>query len=189
MEDWVYRALAKWPNVPDVFGWMGLDRRGRWLIRGEVISRPQIIDTINRNYAADEQGRWFFQNGPQRGYVELEYAPFVLQVDGDGQLRTHTDLLVIGPTAAFMDEDGAVSLMTEYGPGVVNDQDLGWVLERLEVAGRAVDEEEIAEALELESGKATDLRLAVGGASLRVMRVDSTELPGRLGFVRVPAQG
>ena len=44
MEDWVHRALARWPNVPALYGWLGLDRRGRWLIRGETISRPQIVD-------------------------------------------------------------------------------------------------------------------------------------------------
>ena len=75
MEDWVLRALAKWPDVPALFGWLSLDRRGRWYVRGEPISRPQIIDTIGRNYAADEQGRWYFQNGPQRGYVSCETAP------------------------------------------------------------------------------------------------------------------
>ena len=26
MEDWVYLALEKWPNVPALFGWLGLDR-------------------------------------------------------------------------------------------------------------------------------------------------------------------
>ena len=186
MEDWVYRALAKWPNVPAVFGWMGLDRRGRWLIRGEIISRPQIIETINRNYAADEQGRWFFQNGPQRGYVELGYAPFVLHVDGDGALRTHTDLPVENPTAAFIDENGALTLLTEHGAGLLRDQDLAWVLERLSSGGRVADEEAVATALAQGSGSETALRLDLGKRSLQAMRVDAAELPERVGFVRVP---
>lgn len=186
MEDWVYRALAKWPNVPAVFGWMGLDRRGRWLIRGEIISRPQIIETINRNYAADEQGRWFFQNGPQRGYVELEYAPFVLHVDGAGALRTHTDLLVESASTAFIDEDGALTLMTGHGAGVLRDQDLDWALERLSVDGRMADEDAVAEALGATSGSLTALRLIVGDQSLPVTRVDKTEVPEYGGFVRKP---
>ena len=85
MEDWVLRSLARWPDVPALFGWLGLDRRGRWLIRDEIISRPQIIDTIARNYAADEHGRWYFQNGPQRGYMQLEHAPLVLRPDVAGE--------------------------------------------------------------------------------------------------------
>jgi hypothetical protein len=188
MEDWVYRALAKWPNVPAVFGWMGLDRRGRWLIRGEIISRPQIIDTINRNYAADEQGRWFFQNGPQRGYVELEYAPFVLHVDGSGVLKTHTDLAIENPTAAFIDEEGALTLVTEHGAGVLRDQDLAWALERLTVEGQIADEEALAVALSLASGSATALQLGFGDRRLPVTRVDAAELGGGLGFVRAPKE-
>ena len=85
MEAWALRAMERWPNVPALFGWLGLDRRGRWLIKGEVITRPQIIDTINGNYEADAHGRWFFQNGPQRGFVSLQTAPLVLSVN-DGVL-------------------------------------------------------------------------------------------------------
>lgn len=186
MEDWVYRALAKWPNVPAVFGWMGLDRRGRWLIRGEIISRPQIIDTINRNYAADEQGRWFFQNGPQRGYVTLAYAPLILRISGDGQLQTHTGLVVERASAAFLDEHGALALSTEHGAGVLDDQDLNWALERLETNGRVVDEQELTEALSVTSGELTTLRLRLDGHDLGVTRVDAAELPLHLGFVREP---
>src|SRR3546814_4722559 len=79
VEDWVQRALARWPNVPALYGWLRLDRRGRWLIRDEPISRPQIIDTINRNYAADARGCWYFQNGPQRGYMRSEEHTSELQ--------------------------------------------------------------------------------------------------------------
>lgn len=184
MEDWVYRALEKWPNVPAVFGWMGLDRRGRWTIRGELISRPQIIDTINRNYAPDEQGRWYFQNGPQRGYVTLEYAPLILRIDGDGKLKTHTDLFVETASAAFMDEHGALTLSTEHGPGVFDDQDLTWALERLFINGAPVDEPDLAEALGQGSGSLTSLELRMGARGLSVERVDAEELPARLGFVR-----
>src|SRR5262245_55155172 len=46
MEDWVHRALKRWPNVPALYGWLRLDRRGRWLIQGETIGRTQIVDVI-----------------------------------------------------------------------------------------------------------------------------------------------
>jgi len=186
MEDWVYRALAKWPHVPAVFGWMGLDRCGRWLIRDELISRPQIIDTINRNYATDEQGRWYFQNGPQRGYVTLEYTPLILHVDGNGQLKTHNDLFVERPSAAFLDEHGALTLATEHGAGVFNDQDLNWALERLSSNGSAIEESHLATALEQASGALTNLQMRIGADVLSVSRVDSAALPKRMGFVRVP---
>jgi hypothetical protein len=187
MEDWVYRALAKWPNVPAVFGWMGLDRRGRWLIRGEPITRPQIIDTINRNYAVDGQGRWFFQNGPQRGYVSLEYAPLILRTDGAGKLKTHTEVFVERPNAAFLDEHGALTLDTEHGPGVLDDEDLGWALDRLTADGGAIGDNHLADALALNSGHVTALQLDSGaGAALAVTRMDASALPAHLGFVREP---
>ncbi len=49
MEDWVYRALEKWPNVPHLYGWLRLDRRGRWLIRGETNPPPKTHRTPHPN--------------------------------------------------------------------------------------------------------------------------------------------
>jgi len=187
MEDWVLRSLARWPDVPALFGWLRLDRRGRWLIRCELISRPQIIDTINRNYAADEHGRWYFQNGPQRGYMELEYAPLVLRAEASGEaLLAHTGARVEQVSAAFLDEEGAVLLNTDLGPGVLDDADLDWVLQRLESMAGEVDEAQLAEALALPSGSITALHLRIGGGRLPLRRLDAALAPQQLGFVREP---
>jgi hypothetical protein len=187
MEDWVLRSLARWPDVPALFGWLRLDRRGRWLIRGEPISRPQIIDTINRNYAADAQGRWYFQNGPQRGYMELEYAPLVLRAEASGEaLVAHTGVQVGQVSAAFLDEEGAVLLDTDLGPGVLDDADLDWALQRLESAAGEVDEEQLAAALALPSGSTTSLHLRIGSGRLPLQRLDAALAPQHLGFVREP---
>jgi hypothetical protein len=187
MEDWVLRAIARWPDVPALFGWLALDRRGRWLIKGEPISRPQIIDTINRNYAADSHGRWYFQNGPQRGYLRLEYAPLLLRVDAaDGRLLAHTSTAVQEVSRAFLDEEGALLLATELGPGLLAEADLDWALQRLEQAGAAVDEEQLAAALALSSGAATSLVLRWDGRAVPVLRLDAAAAPEALGFVRDP---
>ncbi|MES0873807.1 DUF2946 family protein [Sinimarinibacterium thermocellulolyticum] len=186
MEDWVYRALEKWPNVPALFGWLGLDRRGRWTIRGELISRPQIIDTINPNYAADEHGRWFFQNGPQRGYVTLESAPLVLHSDGCGRLLTHTGLAVDTAEAAWLDENGALWLRTAHGPAVLEGEDLYWLLEHLRGPQTPVDEDLLAETLALPSGSRTMLSLRLGATTLPLGRLDFDAAPKVLGFVREP---
>ncbi|MBP6280161.1 MAG: DUF2946 family protein, partial [Rhodocyclaceae bacterium] len=37
MDDAVVRALAKWPDVPDVFGWLRLDKRGQWRLKDEIV--------------------------------------------------------------------------------------------------------------------------------------------------------
>lgn len=186
MEDWVKRAIARWPDVPALFGWLTLDRRGRWLIKGETISRPQIIDTINRNYAADAHGRWYFQNGPQRGYMRLEYAPLLLRVDAGGGLVAHTGAAVRQVSRAFLDEEGALLLATELGPGLLAEAELDWALQRLEQSGAAVDEAQLAAALELPSGTATPLLLRCGEEPVPVQRLDAAAMPRALGFVREP---
>ena len=91
MDPIVIQAMAKWPNVPNVFGWLSLARRGTWLIKGDRIANAGVTAFIGRNYAADERGRWFFQNGPQRVFVTLEYTPFVVNTASDAStaLETH----------------------------------------------------------------------------------------------------
>ena len=37
MEDIVLQAMAKWPNVPDCYGWLGLDARGHWHLRDAAV--------------------------------------------------------------------------------------------------------------------------------------------------------
>lgn len=185
MEEWVHRALKRWPNVPALFGWLRLDRRGRWLIKGETISRPQIIDTINRNYAADEQGRWYFQNGPQRGYMQLEYAPLVLRANAD-TLTTHTNLLVEQVSKAFMDETGALVLLTDHGPGALIDDELEWALQRMSVSERLINDEHLSRALAMPSGSETSIFLRLGAQSIPIGRLDASLAPTHLHFVRDP---
>lgn len=187
MEDWVQRALAKWPNVPALFGWLSLDRRGRWLIRGEVITRPQIIETIDRNYAADDYGRWYFQNGPQRGYMALNYAPWILRSTNDVQaLETHTGLAVQCIEGVYLDEHGNLLLRTEHGPALLADTELDWALQRLRIGQGAVDETSLQAALELPSGSMTRLSLAHQGRSLPVCRLDEAQVPIHFAFEREP---
>jgi hypothetical protein len=187
VEDWVLRAMSRWPNVPALFGWLALDRRGRWLIRGEAITRPQIIETIDRNYAADEYGRWYFQNGPQRGYMTLAYAPLVLRAEAVGDsLQTHTGKPVARPSQAFLDEEGSILFVTEHGPGLLADADLDWALSRLEGAAGAVDEARLAQALALPSGAVTPLSLRIAAVRLPLVRLDAAAAPSALGFMRDP---
>ena len=37
MDEIVRQALAKWPNVPDCYGWLGLDARGQWFMRDDGV--------------------------------------------------------------------------------------------------------------------------------------------------------
>lgn len=185
MEPWVLKALQRWPDVPAVFGWLSLDRRGRWLIKGEHITRLQIIETINANYGSDEHGRWYFQNGPQRGYMQLAYAPFVLHVN-DGALMTHTRQRVEQVSRVYLDEEGSLLFVTEHGPGVLIDNDLDWALARMGRDNNSVTAEDIATALALPSGGSTELVFSWQGAQLPMTRLDFAAQPNAFGFVRDP---
>jgi len=130
MDEAVSRSLAKWPNVPAVYGWLELDRRGNWRIRCgygapprfEKIGNAALRDFIARNYEPDEQGRWYFQNGPQRVYVKLAYTPLVVHFEGDALVdqcgRPFRAL------AEFLDEQGSVVLQGERAAGLLDDRDL-----------------------------------------------------------------
>ena len=148
MDDIVRQAIAKWPNVPDCFGWLGLDARGNWYMRddraqaagpfaptelgnshvaskGSMLLHDKLIDFIQRNYESDASGRWFFQNGPQRVYVELEATPFIWRVNAapDFGVVAHT-----GQPArtqrCMVDEEGRLYLETDLGFGLVHTQDM-----------------------------------------------------------------
>ena len=187
MDDWVLRALQRWPNVPALFGWLGLDRRGRWLIQGGTITHPRIVETINRNYAADEHGRWYFQNGPQRGYMQLESTPLILFVAEDQtSLVTHTGQPVEQIMNAYLDEEGALVLLTEHGPGELIGSDLSWALERMSAQQRPIDDDTLATALELPSGSATDITLLIASSAVPLQRLNFADAPSELGFERLP---
>lgn len=194
MDSIVSRAMAKWPNVPAVFGWLALDRRGQWSIRSaspagyERVGNRKLIEFIGRNYTHDEEGRWYFQNGPQRVYVDLAYAPLVYRIAGAHPLsfETHTGAACAQLQSAWMDEEGNLLLLTEHGPGLLLDRDLPRALEALSYAdGHALDEERLLALIE-EGDDAAGVYFNTGAASLPLALIRSEEAPERLGYVRAP---
>ena len=141
MDDIVKQALAKWPNVPDCYGWLGLDARGHWYMRddraqalgpfaggtpqskGSQLRHEKLIDFIGRKFQADSSGQWYFQNGPQRVYVELEATPLIWRVEADASVHDHT-----GRPArvqrCLLDELGRLYLETDTGFGLVHTMDM-----------------------------------------------------------------
>jgi len=201
MDDIVARALAKWPNVPAVCGWLALDRRGRWTIRStsaagtagtgtgfEPVANPKLIEFIGRNYHHDQQGRWYFQNGPQRVYVDLAYTPLVYRIARTNPLsfETHVGTACATLQAAYMDEAGNLLLVTEHGPGLLLDRDLAGALEALCYADdRALEEERLLALIE-QGNDAAGIYFNTGAVSLPLARIRAQEAPQRLGYVREP---
>jgi hypothetical protein len=194
MDEIVLRGMARWPDVPAVYGWLSLDRRGQWLLKGERITNPAVTGFIGRNYAPDGEGRWFFQNGPQRVFVALDYAPFVYRVvSGPGaplELETHVGKPVTRVRGAWLDENGIALLETEHGIGTVHDGDLDRLIASFCDAGGVPLEEAALEARmeALQRGEPAPLWLRYRAATVRIEPVTSRSVPRRFGFVPSPVQ-
>ena len=128
MDETVLRSMAKWPDVPDVYGWLSLDRRGNFLIRNEKIGNRALREFISRNYQADARGCWYFQNGPQRVFVALAYTPLVVHFEGEA-LFDHCSRPFL-PEQAFLDEEGSVLMAGKPGAGLLDDRDLAAYADR-----------------------------------------------------------
>lgn len=153
MDAIVEAALRKWPHVPHCWGWLALDARGDWYMRdervqaagpfpqvkGSRITHDKLREFIHRNYLHDDAGAWFFQNGPQRVYVELEAAPFVWRIGPDFAVKAHTGEATEA-RAAWLDEHGRLFLDTALGFGLVHTLDMGHAAEAVE-AGRWLPQE------------------------------------------------
>ncbi len=196
MDDIVLQAMAKWPNVPSVYGWLALDRRGNWLIKGETIGNPQLNAFISRNYAHDDQGRWFFQNGPQRVYVALAYAPLVYVVPEAAQppaLLTHTRAPVREVRGAWIDEHGTLLLDSEHGAGHVHDQDLELLLPCfVGHGGQPIDEDTLETCFDALATGATDMTATLwfqyAGVRVKIATLHAADAPRRFGFDPEPRE-
>ena len=183
MDETVIRAMVKWPNVPAVWGWLSLDRRGAWRLKGETIPNRAVVEFIGRNYASDRLGRWFFQNGPQRVFVDLAYTPWVYSLDARGALVTHTGRDGGAIPGAWLDEAGTMILLGEPGPGIVDDRDLMALSDGLiDGFGRPVDDEHVGRFIACPPGSEPVLGLEHQGACIPVKRIDSREVAERLHF-------
>lgn len=154
MDDIVAAALKKWPKVPHCRGWLALDARGDWYLRddrtqaagpfpqakGSRLEHVGLRDFIERNYASDESGAWFFQNGPQRVYAELEAAPWVWRLSGSRDASgglTRVELLshsgrvaVLGST--WLDENDRLFVAANLGLGLVHTLDMETAADAIE---------------------------------------------------------
>jgi hypothetical protein len=193
MDDIVRQAMAKWPDVPHCAGWLALDARGKWRMRDEAAQRADapgdrvanaaLVGFINRNYAVDERGCWYFQNGPQRVYVNLESTPFVARTDPGHGLVLHTGAPCPTLDRAYFTEAGALIVLGDGVVAQVDDRDMATMLAALELDGGAVADEALLAWLAGQPGR---LALRWNGRVIDVGLLAPDEAPARFGFVRRP---
>jgi hypothetical protein len=178
MDEIVNQAILKWPDVPYCYGWLGLDARGSWRMRdertqalglpGDKIFHPALLGFIARNYTCDEHGSWYFQNGPQRVYVNLAATPFIARTEPVQGFVLHTAEPLSMLDEAWITASAQLIIKKNEKVAQVDDRDM---IEYLSI-------------LKLDAHPVSDLRLLAW--------LDNAESPGRLtlsmGKQQIPVQ-
>jgi hypothetical protein len=194
MDDIVKQAMAKWPNVPHCYGWLALDARGGWRMRdeaaqqanaaGDKLNNATLVGFINRNYGHDDAGRWYFQNGPQRVYVNLEATPYIARTDPAQGLVLQTGAALDRIERLFLTEAGVPIVQAGDIVAQLDDRDVAQLFEALELDGQPAGDEALMRWLD---GGAGSLTLRWQGQAVPVERIGAEDLAQRFGFVREPA--
>ncbi|KKO63593.1 hypothetical protein VM94_03345 [Janthinobacterium sp. KBS0711] len=193
MDELVKQALAKWPNVPHCYGWLGLDARGHWRMRdqqaqqqqlpGDKIVHAALLNFINRNYAQDERGCWFFQNGPQRVYVNLEATPYIARSDPQHGFVLQTGAPLEQIEQVYWCDDGMLILRHGDIVAQVDDRDISQVLDTLHFDGQVASDDDLLTWLQERRGKLTLLH---EGKEIAVQPLRYDDVPQTFGFQQVP---
>lgn len=218
MDESVLAAMRRWPDVPAVTGWLSLTATGQWCIHeggtaqtlvaghplyaGSPITNTQLIQFIGRNYSHDTQGRWFFQNGPQRVYVRLDAAPLILRTTRDKAsgvlgLCTHTDQQVDSISSWWLDEEGRLFADTPLGPALVAGRDTADVLDHLFLTnGKPISDLPWPDAQTAQNHQQTGLPLAwvvpketsldLPAQGIPLYNTTADTIPTQLGFAPFP---
>lgn len=197
MDQIVLQAMQKWPNVPHCYGWLALDARGAWRMRdeqaqqqnlpGDKIMHTALVGFINRNYKADEQGCWYFQNGPQRVYVDLALTPYIAHTDPQQGIVLQTGEAMPALDVVILTEEGRLLLTAPGLVAAIDDRDLAQCLAQLRMDGEAISDEALLEWL----ANPTDQRILTwqqAEATIPVKRIAAQDIASAFGFVRKPRQ-
>ncbi|MFT5587867.1 MAG: hypothetical protein ACI9ZF_000022 [Bradyrhizobium sp.] len=195
MDDIVRKAMAKWPDVPHCYGWLALDARGYWRLRdeaaqqhnlpGDKVAHVALLAFINRNYLHDAAGRWYFQNGPQRVFVNLETTPYVARTDPQQGFVLQTGAVLEHIQAAWLTDQGQLVLQSGEQVAQVDDRDLALCLAQLQSNGATVDDTTLLEWL-AHPGPPPVLILPYRDQRIVVGRLAAKDLAVYFGFEQYP---
>ena len=157
--------------MPDCYGWLSLDARGRWHIQKNPVSHAKLQNYLNQNYQCDEKHRWYVQNGPQRVFVELDATPWIYRVSPNkpDALISHTGKTAGEVLGAFQDNKGNFLISAQLGFGKVDDRDLGLLSTMIEE-------------------KEDSLFFRIGSREFLVSDITQKQIDIRWPYVSVPAE-
>lgn len=197
MDDVVKQAMAKWPNVPHCYGWLRLDARGAWRMRdeqaqaldlpGEKINNPALLEFIHRNYTNDDLGQWYFQNGPQRVYVDLEATPFIARTDPVHGLALHTNEPFPEIDSVWMTEHGELVFQGMRNIALLDDRDLTQCIEHLRIDNEAPNDAQLLTQIERFDEHAS-MTWHYRGNHYPVRRIRREQLARAFNFIQRPGK-
>ena len=193
MDDIVKQAMAKWPNVPHCYGWLRLDARGVFRMCDEVaqknaaagdpIRHASLLAFIYRNYASDEHGAWFFQNGPQRVYVDLETTPFIARTDTQENFVTQDGLALKDIHTVWLSDQGSLLFQNATQIAMLDDRDIAACLSQFRLNGVVCSD---AELLNWMRQPTDGCGFMVVGDVLSVKFIESAAIAQQFGFQQKP---
>ena len=195
MDELVKQSLTKWPNVPHCYGWLALDARGAFRMRdeaaqaahhpGDIIRHESLLAFIYRNYDCDNRGAWYFQNGPQRVYVELESTPFIARTDPELGFVLHDRTPVHEIDQIFMTDTGQLIIKSQQKIAMLDPNDLAHCLAMLFVENHSVADDDLLNWL---STPHQGLQIKLGQEFKNVEWVASNQLENRFSFIAHPSK-
>ena len=193
MDDIVKLAMAKWPNVPHCYGWLRLDARGVFRMRDEVaqknasagdpIRHTSLLAFIYRNYASDATGSWYFQNGPQRVYVDLETTPFIARTDTQENFVTQDGLALKNIHTVWLSDQGSLLFQNATQIAMLDDRDIAACLSQFRLNDVVCSD---AELLSWMRQPIDGCGFMVGGEVLPVKFIKSAVIAQQFGFQQKP---
>lgn len=195
MDEIVKAALQKWPNIPHCYAWLALDARGAWRMRdeqaqalnlpGDKVRNEALVGFINRNYQHDQQGRWFFQNGPQRVYVDLDATPYIAHTLDNGFVL-HTGVPLPDIDKVFLSAEGHLFLCSGEILAQVDDRDLAACLSKLTISSEPASDQELLAWLDNIEGAPSIIFAVAQNQLLEVNRGELSQLMRQFGVVSTP---
>lgn len=194
MDDIVKQAMAKWPHVPHCYGWLELDARGAWRMRderaqasgapGDKIRHPALLDFINRNYMHDIDGNWYFQNGPQRVFVNLQATPYIAHTDSAHDFVVQTGALLGDIDRVYLTDTGQLLLQSADKIAMLDDRDLTQCISNFRMNEQPIDDEALMAWID--GPIRMDMIMRHQNKLLPVQIIAQDAVASRFGFVRTP---